>query len=100
MLMVSSSSRNVNQGFWSHLKFSGRNDTIFSRESIQIFYDARKGKLKKCCDFRFKWRMCRWIGSHFHDWIDYHGVAFLKELLEWGPTLSDFLGKRVLHIYG
>ena len=21
--------------------------------------------------------MCRWMGSHFHDWIDYNGVAFL-----------------------
>ena len=20
-------------------------------------------------------RMCRWMGSHFHDWIDYYGVA-------------------------
>ena len=20
--------------------------------------------------------MCRWIGSHFHDWIDYNGIAF------------------------
>ena len=20
--------------------------------------------------------ICRWIGSHFHDWIDYYGVAF------------------------
>ena len=20
--------------------------------------------------------MCRWMGSHFHDWIDYNGVAF------------------------
>ena len=19
--------------------------------------------------------MCRWMGSHFHDWIDYNGVA-------------------------
>ena len=26
--------------------------------------------------------MCRWMGSHFHDWIDYNGVAFLVELLE------------------
>ena len=33
--------------------------------------------------------MCRWMGSHFHDWIDYHGVA-----------LSDFWGKTVFHIYG
>ena len=24
----------------------------------------------------------RWMGSHFHDWIDYHGVAFSIELLE------------------
>ena len=21
---------------------------------------------------------CRWMGSHFHDWIDYHGVAFSR----------------------
>ena len=21
--------------------------------------------------------MCRWMGSHFHDWIDYNGVTFL-----------------------
>ena len=20
--------------------------------------------------------MCRWMGSHFYDWIDYNGVAF------------------------
>ena len=44
--------------------------------------------------------MCRWMGSHFHDWIDYNGVAFSKELLEWGRTFSDFWGKRVVHIYG
>ena len=36
--------------------------------------------------------MCRWMGSHFHDWIDYNGVAFLIELLGWGSTFSDFLG--------
>ena len=26
--------------------------------------------------------MCRWMGSHFYDWIDYNGVAFSIELLE------------------
>ena len=26
--------------------------------------------------------MCRWMGSHFHDWSDYNGVAFSIELLE------------------
>ena len=36
--------------------------------------------------------MCCWMGSHFHDWIDYNGVAFLVELLEWGRTFSGFLG--------
>ena len=28
--------------------------------------------------------MCRWMGSHFHNWTDYNGVTFLVELLEWG----------------
>ena len=36
--------------------------------------------------------MCRWMGSHFHDWTDYNGVAFSKELLECGCTFSDFWG--------
>ena len=35
--------------------------------------------------------MCRWMGSHFHDWIDYNEVAFLVEVLEWGRTFSVFL---------
>ena len=24
--------------------------------------------------------MCRWMVSHFHDWIDYNGVALIIEL--------------------
>ena len=44
--------------------------------------------------------MCRWMGSHFHDWIDYNGVVFSIELLEWGRTFSDFWDKTVLLIYG
>ena len=44
--------------------------------------------------------MYRWMGSHFHDWIDYNEVAFSLELLEWGRTFSDFLGKTVLHNFG
>ena len=27
--------------------------------------------------------MYRWMGSHFHDWIDENGVALSIELLEW-----------------
>ena len=40
-------------------------------------------------------RMCRWMGSHFHDWVDYNGVVFSMELLEWGRTFSDFWSKQV-----
>ena len=39
--------------------------------------------------------MCRWMGSHFHDWIDFNGVTFSIELLEWGRTFSDLRGKTV-----
>ena len=34
--------------------------------------------------------MCRWMGLHFHDWIDYNGVSFSIELLEWGRTFRIF----------
>ena len=34
--------------------------------------------------------MCCSMGSHFHGWIDYNGVAFSIELLEWSRTFSDF----------
>ena len=43
--------------------------------------------------------MYRWMGSHSHDWMDYHGLAFSKELLEWGRTFSDFWGKPVQFIF-
>ena len=40
--------------------------------------------------------MCRWLGSHFHDWIDYNEVAFSREfpteLQEWGRRFSGFRG--------
>ena len=34
------------------------------------------------------------MGSRFHGWIDYNGVAFSMALLEWGRTFSDFGGKK------
>ena len=37
--------------------------------------------------------MCRWMGSHFHDWIDRNGVAFSIDLLEWGRKFLDFWSK-------
>ena len=32
------------------------------------------------------------MGPHFHDWIDYSGVSFCIELLEWGRT--DFWERK------
>ena len=43
--------------------------------------------------------MCRWMGSHFHDWIDYNGVAFSIQLLEWSRTFSDFFEVRQFFIF-
>ena len=42
------------------------------------------------------------LGSHFHDWIDYNGIAFSIDLLEAGRTFSDFgeQNSAALHIYG
>ena len=40
--------------------------------------------------------MCRWMGSHFHNWTDYNGVTFLVELLEWGRNFWDFWDKKIL----
>ena len=40
--------------------------------------------------------MCRWMGSHFHDWIDYNGVTFLVQLLEWVAHFRDFWDKKIL----
>ena len=37
--------------------------------------------------------MCRWMGSHFRDWIDYNGVTFsadfATELLLFCPPSID-----------
>ena len=40
--------------------------------------------------------MCCCMGSQFHDWIDYKGVAFSRESLEWGRIFSGFDGKNIL----
>ena len=32
--------------------------------------------------------MCRLMGSHFHDWIDYNGVAFSIEFTRMGSHIN------------
>ena len=45
--------------------------------------------------------MCRWMGSHFHDWTDYNGVAFSKELFSdfWGRELFIFTVSKRTRIF-
>ena len=39
--------------------------------------------------------MCRWMGSHFHDWIDYNGVTFsIVGVHGMGSHISGILGVR------
>jgi len=35
------------------------------------------------------------MGWHFHDWIDYNGVAFSIALLEWGRTVGHFGDQKI-----
>ena len=34
--------------------------------------------------------MCHWMGSHFHDWIDYNGVAFSIAVARMGSYIFGF----------
>ena len=38
----------------------------------------------------------RWMGSHFHDWIDYNGVVSSIGVLDWGRIFSGFGAKNIL----
>ena len=68
---------------------------IYSKEIIVLGRPCGRGG---ALPYKKLMGMCRWMGLHFHDWIDYNGVAFSKELLEWGRTFSGF-GLRELFIF-
>ena len=40
--------------------------------------------------------MCRWMGSHFHNWTDHNGVKLLIELLKCGRKFWDFWDKKIM----
>ena len=42
--------------------------------------------------------MCRWMGSHFHDCIDYNGVAF-QRVTRMGSHIFCFFGVRQFFIF-
>lgn len=41
--------------------------------------------------------MCHWMGSNFHDWIDYNGVAFSIEITRMGSLI--FWSLRVANFW-
>ena len=43
--------------------------------------------------------MCRWMGSHFHDWIDYNVVAFSESFFRMGSHIFCFFGIRQFFIF-
>ena len=61
---------------------------IHSMYKVDVMKSAGRGVLP----YKRLMGMCRKMGSHFNDWIDYNGVAFSIELLEWGRTSSEFFG--------
>ena len=38
--------------------------------------------------------MCGWMGSHFHDWVDYYGVAYFQDF---GVRRLRSVKKKDLH---
>ena len=44
---------------------------LFSLESMVNYLTSQGGVLP----YKRLIGMCRWMGSHFHDWSDYNGVA-------------------------
>ena len=43
--------------------------------------------------------MSRLVGSHFHDWIDYNGVAFSESFFRMGSNIFCFFGVRQFFIF-
>ena len=44
--------------------------------------------------------MCRWMGSHFHDWIDYYGVAFFVRVTRMRSFIFRILEVRKFRYVG
>ena len=38
--------------------------------------------------------MCRWMGSHFHNWTDYNGVTFFSRVTRMGSQNFGIFGIR------
>ena len=45
-------------------------------------------------------RLCRGMESHFHDWIDYYGVALFIRVTRMGSHIFNILGVRKFRCVG
>ena len=43
--------------------------------------------------------MCCWMGSHFHDWIEYDGAVFFNTVTRMGSHIFGFFGVRKFFIF-
>ena len=43
--------------------------------------------------------MCRWMGSHFYDWIDYNRGRIFNRVTRMGSHIFGFLGVRLFVIF-
>ena len=64
-------------------------ECIVSLRSIQM--DAARWRGGNLQVKQYCMGICRWMGSHFHNWTEYNEVTFLVELLKWGRKFSRFL---------
>ena len=44
--------------------------------------------------------MCRWIGSHFSDWVDYNGVVIFNRVTRMGSHIFGILRVRKFRLVG
>ena len=68
--------------FFSSLAFSFTLVKLLQKSNVSASRNSFGGVLH----YKRLMNMCDWMGSHFHDWIDYNGVVFSIDLLEWGRT--------------
>ena len=68
-----------------HLKY--HDDVYTDRRGVLLPYTRLMG-------------MCCWMGSHFHNWIDYNGVAFsIVRVTRMGSHIFGFFGVRQFFIF-
>ena len=75
---------------WYHFSIKNSN-AVWKKSSLGSWKSCREGG--GVLPYKRLIGTCRWMGSHFHDWSDYNGVAFSSDLLEWGRKFLDFGGK-------